>query len=87
MSQQYEYKTELASDILDYINRNITLDDFMQLSEGDIIKLDNKVQDDLIVKVNGEKKFFARPGTLKNQICVKITDVYDEMHEILRNYF
>ncbi len=66
---------------------NITLDDFLQLSEGDIIKLDNKVQDDLIVKVNGEKKFFARPGTLKDKICVKITDVYDEMHELLRNYF
>ena len=56
---------------------SITLDDFLQLSEGDIIKLDNKVQDDLIVKVNGEKKFFARPGTLKDKICVKITDVYD----------
>ena len=66
---------------------NITLDDFLQLSEGDIIKLDNKVQDDMIVKINGEKKFFARPGVLKNQVCVKITDVYDEMHEILRNYF
>lgn len=66
---------------------NITLDDFLQLSEGDIIKLDNKVHDDLIVKVNGEKKFFARPGTLKDKICVKITDVYDEMHELLRNYF
>lgn len=66
---------------------NITLDDFLQLSEGDIIKLDNKVQDDLIVKVNGEKKFFARPGTIKDNICVKITDVYDEMHELLRNYF
>lgn len=66
---------------------SITLDDFLQLSEGDIIKLDNKVQDDLIVNVNGEKKFFARPGTLKDKICVKITDVYDEMHELLRNYF
>ena len=66
---------------------NITLDDFMQLSEGDILKLDNKVEDDLIVKVNGEKKFFARPGIMKDQICVKITDVYDEMHELLRNYF
>ena len=66
---------------------SITLDDFLQLSEGDIIKLDNKVQDDFIVKVNGEKKFFARPGTLKDKICVKITDVYDEMHELLRNYF
>ena len=66
---------------------SITLDDFLQLTEGDIIKLDNKVQDDLIVKVNGEKKFFARPGTIKDKICVKITDVYDEMHELLRNYF
>ena len=66
---------------------SITLDDFLQLTEGDIIKLDNRVQDDLIVKVNGEKKFFARPGTIKDKICVKITDVYDEMHELLRNYF
>ncbi|MBR6127935.1 flagellar motor switch protein FliM [bacterium] len=66
---------------------SITLDDFLQLTEGDIIKLDNKVEDDLIVKVNGEKKFFARPGTMKDQVCVKITDVYDEMHELLRNYF
>ena len=66
---------------------SITLDDFLQLAEGDIIKLDNKVEDDLIVKVNDEKKFFARPGIMKNQVCVKITDVYDEMHEILRNYF
>ena len=65
---------------------SITLDDFLQLSEGDILKLDNRVQDDLIVKINGEKKFFARPGTLKDKICVKITDVYDEMHELLRNY-
>ena len=39
------------------------------------------------VKINGEKKFFARPGTIKDQVCVKITDVYDEMHELLRNYF
>ena len=66
---------------------NITLDDFLQLNEGDIVKLDNKINDDLIVKVNGEKKFFARPGTIKDNICIKITEVYDEMHELLRNYF
>ena len=39
------------------------------------------------VKINGEKKFFSRPGIMKDKICVKITDVYDEMHELLRNYF
>lgn len=65
---------------------NITLDDFLQLNEGDIVRLDNKIKDDLIVKVNGEKKFFARPGIIKDNICVKITEVYDEMQELLRNY-
>jgi len=66
---------------------SITLDDFLQLSEGDIVKLDNKVPDDLIVMINGEKKFFARPGIIKNNVCFKITDVYDEMRDILRSYF
>lgn len=65
---------------------NITLDDFLQLNEGDIVRLDNKIKDDLIVKVNGEKKFFARPGIIKDNICIKITEVYDEMQELLRNY-
>ena len=41
----------------------------------------------ILSKVNGEKKFFARPGTIKDNVCVKITEVYDEMHELLRNYF
>ena len=75
------------TDVLSGENESITMDDFLQLAEGDIIKLDNRDQDDSIVKVNGEKKFFARPGTIKNNICVKITEVYDEMHELLRNYF
>jgi len=64
----------------------ISLEDFLQLSVGDIVRLDNKVTDDLIVKVNGEKKFFARPGTLKKNVCVKITDIYNEMYDVLRAY-
>ena len=64
----------------------ITLEEFMKLSVGDILKLDNKIDQDLIVKINGVKKFFARPGLLKDNVCVKITDVYDEMYDLMRNY-
>lgn len=64
----------------------ITLEEFMKLSVGDILKLDDTVNQDLIVKINGVKKFFARPGLLKDNICVKITDVYDEMYDLMRNY-
>lgn len=65
---------------------DLTLDDFLDIKEGDILKLNNKLQDDLIVEVNKEKKFFARPGTLKKNVCVKITDRYDPMVESLRDY-
>ena len=64
----------------------ITLEEFMKLSVGDILKLDNTIDQDLIVKINGVKKFFARPGLLKDNFCVKITDVYDEMYDLMRNY-
>lgn len=64
----------------------ITLEEFMKLSVGDILKLDDTVDQDLIVKINGVKKFFARPGLLKNNVCVKITDIYDEMYDLMRDY-
>ncbi len=67
-------------------NTEITLKDFIALKEGDVVLLDSKIQDDLIVKINSSKKFFAKPGTIKNKMCVKITDRYDETTEILKSY-
>lgn len=54
----------------------ITMKDFMELKNGDVIKLDNTVSDNLLVKINGERKFYATPGMRKNKISVEITDVY-----------
>lgn len=65
---------------------DITLDDFLDIKEGDILKLDNKTSEDLVVKVNGEKKFFARPGVLKNKICIRVTDRYDATVDSLKGY-
>lgn len=65
---------------------DITLTDFLDIKEGDIIKLSNKTNEDLVVKVNTEKKFFARPGTLKNHVCIKITDRYDSTVDSLKGY-
>lgn len=65
---------------------DITLEDFLDVKEGDILKLDNKLEEDLVVKVNEEKKFFARPGTLKNNISVKVTGRYDPTVDSLRGY-
>lgn len=64
----------------------IALADFLDVKEGDIIRLDNKITEDLVVKINSEKKFFARPGTLKNNLCVKVTDRYDATVDSLKGY-
>ncbi|MDD3436055.1 MAG: flagellar motor switch protein FliM [Candidatus Gastranaerophilales bacterium] len=65
---------------------DVTLSEFLDIKEGDIIKLDNKTNEDLVVKVNNEKKFFARPGTLKNHVCIKVTDRYDATIDSLKGY-
>ena len=65
---------------------DITAQDFLDLKVGDVIRLDNKVTDDLIVKINGEKKFFACPGTLKDKVCVKINERDNEVVDILKAY-
>ena len=65
----------------------ITLEEFLDLKEGDILKLDSVLSDDLIVNVNGEKKYFARPGTLNDHMCVKITEEYDHQKDLLKHYY
>lgn len=65
---------------------DITLNEFLDIKEGDILKLYNKTTEDLVVKINEEKKFFARPGTLKNNVCVRITERYDSTVDSLKGY-
>lgn len=65
----------------------ISLKDFLDLKEGDVLKLDNASNEDFIVEVNDERKFYARPGKLKDKICVKITDRYDYYVDALKRYF
>ena len=64
----------------------ISTKEFLDLRVGDVIKLNNEITEEVIVAVNDEKKFFARPGTLKNNMCVKITDRYDALKHTLGKY-
>lgn len=65
----------------------ISLKDFLDLKEGDVLKLDNAATEDLIVDVNGERKFYSRPGRIKDKVCVKITERYDYYVDALKRYF
>lgn len=65
----------------------ISLQDFLDLKEGDVLKLDNAATEDLIVNVNGKRKFYSRAGKIKDKVCVKITDRYDYYVDALKRYF
>ncbi len=56
----------------------ISVNDFVNLSPGDIIKLDTKVDDELEVYVGNLKKFYALPGASSESYAMRITSVIRE---------
>jgi flagellar motor switch protein FliM len=62
---------------------DITVADFIDLKIGDVLRLDNFVTDNILVKVNDVPKFFAKPGTKKNKLAVTITEPIQIFDEVL----
>lgn len=59
-------------------NSSISVDDFINLQVGDIIRLDRNVDEDLNIYVGNIKKFTALPGAAGNNYAVRITTVIRE---------
>ncbi|MDD3593971.1 MAG: flagellar motor switch protein FliM [Candidatus Gastranaerophilales bacterium] len=70
-------KADIGLNVL-FGETDISLKDFLDLKEGDVVKLNNTVNENLLVCVNGERKFYARPGTNRKYLAIKITDVYTQ---------
>jgi flagellar motor switch protein FliM len=50
----------------------ITVRELLELREGDIIRLKNKITDEVIISIGGKKKFAGRPGMVDGKKAVKI---------------
>ena len=57
---------------------NIEINDVLELKVDDVIKLDQKLDEELVACINKKKKFFVVPGVIQNKVCVKITQQYFE---------
>lgn len=57
---------------------SISVNDFVNLQPGDIIRLDKKVDNELNVYVGNIKKFTALPGSNKDKYAVRVTTVIRE---------
>ncbi|HWO77964.1 MAG TPA: flagellar motor switch protein FliM [Bacillus sp. (in: firmicutes)] len=54
----------------------ISIEDFLSLDKGDVIQLNQKIDEPLLVKVEGIPKFIAQPGNYHQKIAVQILDTY-----------
>lgn len=57
---------------------SISVNDFVNLQKGDIIKVDTKIDDELDVYVGKIKKFKALPGTTSDKYAVRVTSIIRE---------
>lgn len=56
----------------------VSVNDFINLQVGDIIRLNTEIEDDLRIYVGNIKKFTALPGSSKDKYAVRVTSVIRE---------
>ena len=59
-------------------NSSISVNDFVNLHIGDVIKLDRGIDDELDIYVGNIKKFAAMPGSTNDNYAVRITQILKE---------
>lgn len=67
--------TELEMEVI-LGTTSVLVNDVLELKVGDVIKLDQRLNEELVACINKKRKFFAVPGVIQNRLCIKITDQY-----------
>ena len=75
--EKYVRKAELESSAV-IGETYITVEDFIFMQVGDVIKLNTKIEDELQLKIGGKTKFLGYPGTYKKNMAFKITKVIEK---------
>ncbi|AGB40639.1 flagellar motor switch protein FliM [Halobacteroides halobius DSM 5150] len=57
---------------------NIKVAELLELNEGDVLRLDTKADEDLVIKVNDRQKFTGKPGKLGSKLAAEIINAISE---------
>ena len=57
---------------------NLSVDDFLRLNRGDIIKLDSNYKNPIKIFVEDQEYFYGKPGTIGNKLGVTVLDIIDK---------
>lgn len=58
---------------------NITVNDLISLKVGDVLRLDNKITNDIKVSVEGKNKFYGKPGLFGSKKAIQIAALIDSV--------
>ncbi|MDK9698989.1 MAG: flagellar motor switch protein FliM [bacterium] len=61
----------------------ISVNDFIDFKEGDVLELEQPIHGELPVLVNGRLKFFSVPGTMGRKKAIRITRLLDPDEELI----
>ena len=59
-------------------NTNITVEEFMNLSQGDVLPLDKPTNESLEMYVEDKMHFRVQPGLYKGKLAVQVTDIVEK---------
>ncbi|KZE65879.1 flagellar motor switch protein FliM [Fictibacillus phosphorivorans] len=65
------FKVELGSS-------EMSIEEFLHLSIGDCIELDQRINQPLVIKVENNPKFYGQPGKMKKKLAVQIIETIKE---------
>ncbi|MDP5273449.1 flagellar motor switch protein FliM [Chengkuizengella axinellae] len=57
---------------------NISVHEFLNIVEGDVIKLDKTIHDGLVISVGNKEKFIGRPGEYNGKLAIKVEEIISE---------
>lgn len=60
----------------------LSVKDLLELSVGDVIRLDREVNENLLACVNGRPKFYCRPGKVKDKLAVYVYEDVEDVESI-----
>lgn len=54
------------------------MDDFLHLEQGDIIQLDMKINDPMLMFIENKPHYLVRPGEVENRLAVEVLQYIEE---------
>jgi len=72
----YDRLRRVSIPIIAYVGaKKITLQDLLELSEGDVMQLNKRTGDDFVVRIGDEYRYTAKPGIRQNHHAIQITKI------------